>query len=383
MRVLDGEKLNQVLNDRLEYNIAMGNTAGAELMVLQQGQEIVHITKGWKDYFAGEKLTPGCMYRLASMTKPITGIATLLAVQNGWFNLDDKLKDYLPEFSDLDVAVLKDGKAVVDHKAKSDLRIWQLLCHCNGILAESEVGKILFEEAPRKAFLSNTAMLEYAAGIPLAFDPGTCSAYTGYTSFDAVAKIIEIKSGLKYSEYLKKNIFDPLEITNITYHPTEEQWQNMVHIHDRTESKTFVSVDMGRYTFEGFDLNYECGGAGLAGTLEDYAKIAELLQNNGTLNGVKILEPEMVEEMKKPRVGDDIPGRDLHDSWGLGVRVKVHEDWLPKGIFGWSGAYGTHFWVDQENKISALLFRNMRWHDSNGPGQLGFQFEQDVMSCAE
>ena len=87
--------------------------------------------------------------------------------------------------------------------------------------------------------------------------------------------------------------------------------------------------------------------------------------------------------MKKPRVPDFTPGREPNDSWGFGVRVKVHEDWLPEGIFGWSGAYGTHFWVDQENEIVAVYLRNMRWYDSQGPGKLGAEFEKDVMSCTE
>ena len=71
-----------------------------------------------------------------------------------------------------------------------------------------------------------------------------------------------------------------------------------------------------------------------------------------------------------------------HDSWGLGVRVKVHEDWLPVGAFGWSGAYGTHFWVDPANRIVALLMRNMRWHDTHGAGAMGVEFERLVMRCA-
>ena len=383
MSVINKEKLNKVLNDRLDYNVKEHRTAGSEILVMQYGEPLCHITKGYKNAVAKIPLKPNMLYRLCSMTKPITGLAALIAVERGWFNLEDKVKDYLPEWADMDVAVLRDGKPIIDHKAASDLLIYQMLSHCNGILAETDLGHAIFDDAPRSAFESIEGMLKYACKKPLAFDPGTYTAYTGYTSFDVVAHIIEIKSGIKYSEFLDKNIFEPLGIRNITFHPTEDQWSNLVCLHDRTDAKTLVSVDMGKSTFEGFGSDYECAGASLIGNMEDYAKIAELLRCNGTYNGVTIVSPEMIAEMKKPRVPDGIPGREPNDSWGLGVRVKVHEDWLPEGIFGWSGAYGTHFWVDQKNGITAILLRNMYRFDTGGAGQMGIEFEKDVMSCLE
>lgn len=384
MKKLNREKLEKVLNDRLDFNIGQAKLAGGEIVVIQSGERLVHITKGVKNADTGEALEPNAMYRLASMTKPITGLATLIAVKNGWFRLDDDVKDYLPNFGDMDVAVFdKEGKVVRDHKAHSELKIYQMLCHSNGILAETPLGNAMLEACPPSTYESIDGMLDYAYTQPLAFDPGEYTAYTGYTSFDAIAKIIEEKSGMKYSEFLQKNIFDPLDIHDITYHPTDEQWNRMVTMHDRSAAKKLVTVNMGKQIFENYALTYECAGAGLAGCMEDYAKIAQLICNGGNLNGVEIVTPELIAEMKKPRVADDIPGREPNDSWGLGVRVKVHEDWLPEGAFGWSGAYGTHFWVDQENEIVGILLRNMRWYDTHGAGEMGKEFEQDVMSCAE
>ena len=384
MKKLNSDKLNRVLNEWLDRNLSDAKLAGGELLVIQSGRRLCHITKGVKDIRTGEPLQPNAMYRLASMTKPITGLAALIAVQNGWFSLEDDVKDYLPEFGDMDVAALKDGRPVRDHKARSDLKIYQMMCHSNGIFAETELGNLLLEQAPLTVYESIEGMLSYACTQPLAFGPGEYTAYTGYSSFDAIAHIIEMKSGLKYSEFLQKNIFDPLGIRDITFHPTKEQWDRMVTMHDRLASKSLCTVDMSRSSiFEGYSLNYECAGAGLAGAMEDYAKIAQLLCAGGTYNGVTIVSPDLIAEMKKPRVPDDIPGREPNDSWGLGVRVKVHADHLPEGIFGWSGAYGTHFWVDQENEITALLLRNMRWYDTHGAGEMGVEFEKLVMQCAD
>ena len=384
MKKLNKEKLYSVLSERLEDNLKSNKTAGTDLLVMQSGKVLCHLVKGYKNYANNEILEPNSMFRLASMTKPITGIAVLIGVQNGWFGLNDRLGDYLPEFSDMAIGKLeKDGSYISDHKAKNDILVYQCLSHCNGILPETELGDAILNNAPRSAFDSIDSMLAFASKEPLGFEPGTYTAYTGYTSFDAMAKIIEMKSGMKYSEFLQKNLFDPLDIHDITFHPTEEQWSRMVSLHDRSVAQTLITVDMGREIFEGFGPDYECAGACLTSTIEDYAKIGELLLNHGTYRGIKILEPEMVEEMKKPRVPDGIPGREPNDSWGLGVRVKVHEDWLPEGTFGWSGAYGTHFWVDHKNEIMAIMLRGMRWYDTHGAGNMGIEFEKDVMSCLE
>ena len=383
MKTLDSTKLNQTLADWLDGHIDEADTAGGEILVTQRGERLCHIVKGVADVRTGRPLEPNALYRLASMTKPITGLAALIAVQKGWFSLEDEVQEHLPEFGGLDVAVFRDGKIVRDHRARSELKIWQMLCHVSGILAGADVGAWLEKAAPPSAYQSIGAMVSYAASQPLAFDPGERTAYTGYASFDAIALIIERKSGLAFSEFLKREIFGPLGILDITFHPTDDQWRRMVTMHDRLVARRLVAVDMPDGTlFEGFSPTYECAGAGLAGSLEDYAKIAQLLCNGGSLNGVRLVEPELFAEFAKPRVADSVPGRNPHDSWGLGVRVKVHEDWLPVGVFGWSGAYGTHFWVDPENQITAILMRNMRWHDTHGAGEMGVEFERLVMQCA-
>ena len=383
MKELYAEELRGTLSCWLDARIADATIAGGEILVMQRGERLCHLVRGVADAKSGQVLEPNAMFRLASMTKPVTGLAALVAVRKGYFSLHDEVRRHLPQFGERDVAVIRDGRVVRDHKARSELKIYQLLCHTSGILAETEVGTRLMAAAPRSAFDSIAGMLDYAASQPLAFDPGERTAYTGYASFDAVAHIIEEKSSLAYSEFLQREIFNPLDIHDIAFHLTPEQRGRLVAMHDRTVSGRLAVVEMPEGSvFEGFGPDYECAGAGLAGCMEDFAKIAQMMCDGGSLGGVEIVDAGLFRELARPRVPDGVPGRAPNDSWGLGVRVKVHADWLPEGAFGWSGAYGTHFWVDPANRIVAILLRNMRWYDTHGAGRMGVEFEQNVMCCA-
>ena len=383
MRKLNAEKLNRTLRARLNENLAACRISGAQLLVRQGGETLCELKAGYQDVRTREPLRDDAIYRLASMTKPITGIAALIAVQNGWFDVYDNVADYLPEFADMQVAVLRDGEPVVDHPAKSPLKIYQMLSHCNGILCESPVGEALFRKTPAAAFSSIETTLAYCAAQPLAFDPGTYTAYTGYASFDAIAHIIELKSGLSYAEFLQKYLFSPLVLHDLTFTPDEAQWSRMIVMSDRAENPAHIAVDMGRHIFEGFPLTYTCAGASLCGSLHDYGVIAELLRGAGSFCGVRIFDSALLERLTTPYVPPETPNRDPISSWGLGVRVVDQPGVLPIGSFGWSGAYGTHFWVDPENNVTAVYLRNSRWYDSHGGGELGMQFERDVMSCLE
>jgi len=182
---------------------------------------------------------------------------------------------------------------------------------------------------------------------------------------------------------LKKYIFDPLGLKDFTYHPTDEQWDRMIVPTDKADGNGLVTVNMGKRTFESLPLSYTSAGAGLVSSIRDYAVFAEMLRCKGRSGDVQIFSPELLEVMTRPRVPDSTPGRDPVSSWGLGVRVVVKEDVLPVGSFGWSGAYGTHFWVDPVNQITAIYMRASRWYDSHGCGTIGAQFEKDVMACLE
>ncbi|MDW7658989.1 MAG: serine hydrolase [Bacillota bacterium] len=384
MKTLNAKRLQKTLEMHADENIARHNMGGAAMLVSQHGVCVCSVYRGYKNVVTQEPLVPRTMFRLASMTKPVTGIACLLGLQNGWFTLDDKVSDHLPAYENMYVGKLDDcGFPVRSHKAQKDILIKHLLTHSSGIISEDAFGNIQNDLIPTGALSSLTDVVQYCPEHTcLSFEPGEKTAYSGYAAFDTLARIIEMKSGQTYATFVQENIFQPLGIKDITFVPNDEQWSRMSVMCDKAVGG-FVTVDLGRHTFEQFPLSYTCAGASLVGTIEDYHIFAEMLLQNGSYNGKTIVAPELIRLMKTPYVADGTPGLSKTESWGLGVRVTMCDPILPAGTFGWSGAYGTHFWVDQENDISAVFMKNTRWHDSHGHGETGLQFERDVMSTLQ
>lgn len=382
MKKVNAELLNTSLNAMIERDIMAANLAGAAAMVSQNGKLVADVRCGFSNAETKTPLLPNALFRYASLTKPVTAVAALLGVQNGWFSLDDPIAKYYPEFKDMYIGKLEDGKVIPDKKAENTLKIYHLLSHSSGLLC-GEIGVMQIGAFSPEAFLDIHAAKKAAASTFLSFEPGEGAAYSAYQAFDIIACLLEEKSGMPYADFVGKNIFKPLGIQDITYSPSDEQWSRMVKMHDRAEGNQMLITEMGEHTYERFPLSYTSGGAGLAGTIEDYLVFVEMLCGEGEYNGIRILDKKLIESMRTPHVKMGTPGLSTADSWGLGVRVTVNNAVLPQGCFGWSGAYGGHFWIDPENKIAAVYIKNNRWHDSHGCGNTGREFEKLVMASLD
>ena len=380
MKILDRERLRQTLQSRLDEHIRMSRVSGAHLVVTQGGETVCEVTGGWQNPMTKEPIRTDAVYRLASMTKPVTATAALIAVDQGLFGLDDLVSDYLPGYANMMVAELVDGKVQIARPSGVPLRIWHMLSHCSGVMAGTALGAQIRNETPPEALQSLETVVDYCADQPLAFEPTTYTAYCAYAAFDVVARIIELRSGMTYHDFLKKYIFEPLGMKDTTYTPSDDQWARMIAMTDKLDFYGLAVTDMGKHTFEGFPLTYTCAGAGLVSTMEDYVKFSVMLLQKGRYGDKQLFAPELLAEMNKLRLPTDTPCLDPVQ-WGLGVRVVAEPGALPYDSFGWSGAYGTHFWVDPVNEITAVYMRNSRWYGSGGGGVIGLEFEADVMSC--
>ena len=175
---------------------------------------------------------------------------------------------------------------------------------------------------------------------------------------------------MKYGDFLKNNIFDRLGMTDTSFEPN---WERVIGMHNYLDGKAVKGDTNEGCVFSDFPISHQLGGAGLVSTIDDYCKFAEMLLNGG--NG--IISPESVKLMSTPSVPYSVQKRNKR--WGLSVKVVSDESYqsLPVGAFGWSGAYGTHFWVDPENKITAVYMKNSHY-DGGGDAITAKNFEWDV-----
>ena len=226
------------------------------------------------------------------------------------------------------------------------------------------------------------ASIAYAAKMGLTFEPYTQAIYSGRVAFDVLTKIVELVSKENFARYLTEHVLAPCDMLDSGMIPTQGQWNRMIAMHDYRDGKAVMSPTVFGCVFEDYPCTHLMGGAGLFSTLEDYAHFAEMLRMEGEWKGRRILSRESVREMATPQVSvEQYPGYRL---WGLGVRVIVNEKYRirPVGSYGWSGAYGTHFWVDPVNQVTAVYLKNSRY--DGGSGALTSQhFEEDIHAAIE
>ncbi len=379
--VIDSKKAEAAITASADSRIAAGTLTGAHAVVLQNGRQVINKTFGL--YGVGGKALDGnAVYRIASMTKPITAVALLIEHDRGNLSIYDHLAKYMPEFAGMYVSQKdENGAPVTDEnglmkkgeKAENAIKLYQLVSHVSG------VGEVNIKAIGKDKCTCKTAA-EWLAEQPLVFEPGSQQQYsTG--AFDVAARVIEITSGMEFSEYIKVNIFDKLGMTDTTFEPTEEQFSRMVGIHNFANGKAFNEKTVPGCVFGGFPATYHAAGAALASTAADYVKFAQMLLNGGRAeDGTVILSEETLRLMSTP-----VPDEKRADDtlWGLGVRVIVKPgNTLPVGCFGWSGAYGSHFWIDPVNKVVAVYMKNSAY-DGGAGNKSASEFEKDIMKSFE
>lgn len=381
MKKLNQEKLHALVDARVQADVDSGKVGGASLCVVQDGRVLLNKTYGYQNASTKESLRADAIYRLASMTKPITAVAALIAEEQGLLSIDDELCKYIPAYADMKIGHMENGQPVYDKDATTPITIKHLLSHTSG-LGTLEIGDHAWATMPAKLAKTPAGVMEWLSDKMLAFEPYTAQWYSPVAAFVAVARIIEIRSGMSYNAYLDKYLFEPLGMKDTTFDLNDDQKARMIAMHNYTEQQGGFAVPMSLDTiFEGIPNTQYCGGAGLAATLDDYVKFGEMLTHGGEWNGVRILSEASVRKLATVQVTDAIMPPPIQ--WGLGVRVISADGYqMPKGCFGWSGAYGTHYWSDPENRITAIYMKNS-CYDGGAGALTAFLFEQDVYAALE
>lgn len=380
MKQLDINKLNKNIEIRAVKNLAEANIGAAGIAVTQNNKLAFEGYFGDMRQQNGEKIGKNTMYRLASMSKPITSAAIGVLWSQHLISLDDQITKYIPWFKDLHIRTL-DAEGNIEDKGavKTPPTVLHLLTHTSGIGSDAVFNTVWNQYTRVEIETLESSMPIYAKN-GTAFEPYSRELYSPIEGFDILARIVEIVSDMPYDEFLAKYIFEPCDMPDTTFAPTDEQWARMVEMHNKIGGKNAIGETVSGAVFDKIPVSHFSGGAGLAGTLSDYLHFAQMLLNQGKYNDVKVLSKEYVSLMSNPQVSESImPG---NQRWGLGVRCIVDDNYgrLPMGSFGWSGAYGTHFWVDPTNRITAVYMKNSNYDGGSG-AVTSQEFEEDVSAA--
>jgi CubicO group peptidase (beta-lactamase class C family) len=302
-----------------------------------------------------------------SMTKPIVGTAVLMLVEEGKVHLTDPISKFIPEFKDLKVGVLQGtqppsppaGQRGAPPRfytvpAEREITVKDLLTHTSGLvsgpISNSENAKVAL-----KGKESNADYIPRLGQVPLEFQPGTRWAYSAQAGFDTLVLVVERASGMKFDQFASQRIFGPLGMKDTFFYPAESLNPRIATLYTKTADKGLVKQNNPNFMNGAFFS----GGGGIFTTAEDYLQFGQMLLNGGQLNGKRVLATRTVEMMRSAFIPDTLPGRARGESFGLSVRVVTDPiqrlTALSAGSFGWSGAYGTHFWVDPKEKVVAIM----------------------------
>lgn len=375
MKTLDLKKLEQLITAQTEEEIKNGVLSGKEILIHQNGEEVFHKVFGNKSA-DGTPLEANMIFRAASMTKPITAAAVLILVDRGLLDLDEPIKTFFPKAENLKMAELDDGKIKSLRPVRNQVTVRHLLTHSSGIGSEPLCG-IVNKPNFNMPFAD---AVESILDNPISFEPGREQCYSATEAFDVAARIVEIVTGMAFDEFLKENLFIPLGMENTTFAPTKEQWKNVVAMHAKSADGTIYDDNMiENCVFVNYLPERRPAGAGLATTAEDYVKFADMLCLGGISNdGKRIISEKTMNLMSVPQ--GPVMAEGWCERWGLGVRVIEHPGYphgLSVGCYGWSGAYGSHFWIDPTNKLTVVMMKNSRI-DGGAGNRSATTLERDV-----
>jgi CubicO group peptidase (beta-lactamase class C family) len=361
------EKLDRV-GDFLRNEVATGKIPGAVLLIQQHGRPVYFESFGVRDVESRHPMTADTIFRLYSMSKPVTSVAAMMLVDDGKLSLDDPVSKYIPAFADVKVGVEKsdeNGKPTLALKpVKRPITILDLLRHTSGLTygfyGDSAVRKLYANSGLFEGDFDNALFAERLAKLPLAEQPGTQWDY-GHST-DVLGRVIEVASGQSLFQFEKQRLLDPLGMTETAFCVADAAKRSLIA--EPLPADRFKGPIAG-IVEPTLPRRWESGGAGMAGTTGDYARFAQMLLNGGILDGRRYLKPETVALMTSDHIGPEtkiardhfyFPGSGSGFGLGFAVRTAQSPDaLLPLGEFRWDGVGGTFFFIDPKDDMFAIL----------------------------
>lgn len=361
----------EIMDSIIEKEVVHRKVVGANVLIIHNENEIYFKTIGYADKEQKRIMNRDTIFRMYSMTKPITAVAIMILVERKKINLLDPIKKYFPEFSN-SLVYSSEGNL---ENINRDINIYDLLNMTSGIPYPDEshesgrkmdkLFKDLIKRREEGELINTQDYIKYISQIPLVQQPGTKWVYG--LSADILGGIIEIVTNKKFSQFLKEEIFDPLEMKDTDFFVPKSKLnrfaQNYKWNEERKELIPFTNSHLGEYYGE--DVAFESGGAGLVSTIDDYSHFAMMMINNGEYNGKRILDSKTIKFMTQDKLTkeqkDDFTW-DGMKGYGYGnlMRILINKEEAKTsssiGEFGWDGWTGNYVSIDPKEKLIILYF---------------------------
>lgn len=367
---LSSQRLQRI-RDTLQADVDKGAVPGAVMLIARRGQIASLEALGYRDREDGAVMRPDTIFRIASMTKPVTSVAAMMLAEEGKLLIADPVSRYIPAFANLKVATNSDdatAKTLAVEPPRREMTVQDLLRHTSGLTYAHLTGPHI-KQAYEAANVvderqNNAAMAENLGRVPLAYQPGTTWQYG--VSTDMLGRVVEVASGMDLDRFIAEQICKPLGLTSTSFGPIEGSRAAQPQI-DSASGKRPPMRDPSVRPI------WISGGSGLLSTAGDYVRFCQMLLNGGELAGARLLAPATVALMTSDHLtpatrrspstpilfGALAPLPELGLGFGLGFAVRTHSGRNPSpgsvGDFFWSGVTGTNFWIDPQQELIAIL----------------------------
>jgi CubicO group peptidase (beta-lactamase class C family) len=379
---LDADRLRRIDAHFTPY-VDDGRLPGWLMLVSRRG-EIAHLsTYGVRDLASGAPVETGTLFRIYSMSKPITSVAAMMLYEEGAFELTDPVARFLPSFAGMQVYDRGPAIKPVTRPAKEPMRIWHLLTHTAGLVYGFQHISVVDEIYRDAGFDRSTprgldlaAAVDLLAGLPLAFEPGTRWNYSVAT--DVLGRLIEVVSGQPLDRFLDDRIFGPLGMTDTGFFIEEGKADRMASLYSAGPDGRAALVDMRGSEFR--RPRAPQGGGGLISSAADYHRFTQMLLRGGELDGVRLLSSRTVAYMARNHLPGGVELQEFaepvfaeaaFDGMGFGLGFGILQDPVKArvlgsaGEFGWGGAASTVFWVDPVEQLTAVFLTQLLPSDTH------------------
>jgi CubicO group peptidase (beta-lactamase class C family) len=357
------------LDAKMKESVDKGQVAGVEYVLIKDGKVAAFNIHG-NQSLGGAPMTENTLFRIRSMSKPITGVAMMQLYEKGLWKPEDPVTKWFPELGNLKVATSADNlDNLVPASHVPTMR--ELFTHTAGfgygLSAATAVDRAFIERSPMGE-KDMAAMIKRVAEIPLLAQPGTRWSYS--ISIDIQGALVEKMSGMSFGDYLEKNIFGPLGMKDSGFWLEASDKPRFATVYQRNNTSGALEEfpDAANRSFFVKD-HEESGGGGLVSTTHDYARFVQMLLNKGSLDGAQVLKPETVALMFQNQVPAGV-----NRQWGFGGSLSgptSDRSPQPQGTFSWFGIDGTWFWADAKNNLGFVGMIQRR--GNGGPGAVNFQ----------